>query len=49
LSNTGGAAITRRSHEFWSEGRERSSLKLKDFEAIIAEGAFNEAGGLRNR
>lgn len=49
LSNLGGTAINRKTLELWSAGRQREDvIKLKDFESVIRQGAFNEAGGLYN-
>jgi hypothetical protein len=46
LSNTGGYAISRTVYNFWSQGKERSSIGMKDIEPLINSGAFNERGGL---
>ncbi len=46
LSNTGGREITTHTFEYFKEGRTRESLQLKDYEAVITGGAFNEIGGL---
>lgn len=47
LSNTGGNDITKIAHDFWSSGRDRSELKMSEFESLISAGAFNERGGLQ--
>ncbi|KRT80583.1 hypothetical protein AMK59_7257 [Oryctes borbonicus] len=45
ISNTGSAAIVDTYLDFWKNGNRREGIKLKDFEKIITQGAFNEAGG----
>ncbi|XP_056631219.1 torsin-1A-like [Diorhabda sublineata] len=45
LSNTGEEVINDHYYHLWSEGRNRESLKLTDFDSLIAKGAFNEEGG----
>lgn len=44
LSNTGSAVITDAYLNFWRNGIKREDIKLKDFENLITQGAFNEAG-----
>ena len=46
LSNTGGRDITKATHKFWSEGRQREDITYTDLESLINAGAFNEMGGL---
>ena len=46
LSNTGGTGITKKTYEFYKQGKEQTDLKMKDFESLIGSGAFNENGGL---
>ncbi|GIX93775.1 torsin-1B [Caerostris darwini] len=46
LSNTGGSNITKVALKFWSEGKTREDIALKDVEPIIIRNAYNEAGGL---
>ncbi|KAJ8404453.1 hypothetical protein AAFF_G00337200 [Aldrovandia affinis] len=41
LSNAGGENITRVVLDFWSEGREREELKLKDLEGALSLEVFN--------
>ncbi|KAF8789218.1 Torsin-1B like protein [Argiope bruennichi] len=48
LSNTGGNNITKIALEFWTEGKNREDISLKDVEHIITGGAYNEPGGLRH-
>lgn len=44
LSNTGSTAITNEYIKLWRNGYKREDIKLKDFESIITQGAFNEVG-----
>lgn len=44
LSNTGSKAITDAYLKFWRNGVRREDIKLKDFENLITQGAFNEEG-----
>jgi len=48
LSNTGGREITRRTMEFWQEGRRRETMCYFDLEGLVSKGAFNEQGGLQH-
>ncbi|GBN52107.1 Torsin-1B [Araneus ventricosus] len=48
LSNTGGNNITRVALKFWSDGKNREDIALKDVEHIITGGSYNEPGGLRH-
>jgi len=48
LSNTGGREITRRTMEFWQDGKRRESMTYFDLEGLISKGAFNEQGGLQH-
>uniref|UniRef100_A0A8C5RT42 Torsin n=1 Tax=Laticauda laticaudata TaxID=8630 RepID=A0A8C5RT42_LATLA len=41
LSNAGGDLITRVALEFWRSGREREEIQLKDLEAVLSLGVFN--------
>jgi hypothetical protein len=45
-SNTGGTGITKLTHDFYLEGKERTDLTIKDLEPLISSGAFNQRGGL---
>lgn len=44
LSNTGSHLINEMYHNYWENGRSRTSLTIADFEKMIQEGAFNEQG-----
>ena len=44
LSNTGGRHITRETHTFWMEGKQREDITYKDLEVLVNTGAFNEQG-----
>lgn len=46
LSNTGSLSISNHFLELWRAGVHRSSIKLVNFEMLIAQGAFNTHGGL---
>jgi hypothetical protein len=48
LSNTGGREITKKTFEFWKNGRSREEIAYADLEDLISAGAFNEAGGLQH-
>ncbi|KAG8177705.1 hypothetical protein JTE90_008330 [Oedothorax gibbosus] len=48
LSNAGGTNITAVALKFWSEGKTREDITLKDIEHSISKGAFNEIGGLQH-
>merc|ERR1719510_2735740 len=48
LSNTGGREITRRTMDFWLEGKRRESITYFDLEGLVSKGAFNEQGGLQH-
>ncbi|KAG8141977.1 hypothetical protein E2320_006622 [Naja naja] len=39
--NAGGDLITRVTLEFWRNGREREEIQLKDLEAVLSLGVFN--------
>ncbi|XP_070614574.1 torsin-1B [Erythrolamprus reginae] len=41
LSNAGGDLITRVTLEFWRSGRAREEIQLKDLEAVLSLGVFN--------
>jgi len=47
LSNTGGREITQVALNNWNNGRKREDITLKHLEPLVADGAFNEAGGLQ--
>lgn len=48
LSNIGGDLITERYLELWRKyGKTREQMTLHDFDHIINQGAFNQAGGLQ--
>jgi len=47
LSNTGGREITKIALNNWNKGRKREDITLKHLEPLVADGAFNEAGGLQ--
>ncbi|KAJ8961638.1 hypothetical protein NQ314_005890 [Rhamnusium bicolor] len=42
LSNTGSGLINEYYEEQWNKGKKREELRLRDFENLIAQGAFNE-------
>ena len=44
LSNTGGRAITKETHRFWLEGKQREDISYTDLESLVNVGAFNELG-----
>ena len=48
LSNTGGRDITKETHKFWMEGKQREDITYKDLESLVNNGAFNELGGLHH-
>jgi len=48
LSNTGGRAITKETHRFWLEGKQREDISYADLESLVNVGAFNELGGLHH-
>ncbi|XP_040819103.1 torsin-1B [Ochotona curzoniae] len=41
LSNAGGDLITRTALDFWRAGRRREDIQLKDLEAVLSVGVFN--------
>ncbi|XP_004849655.1 torsin-1B isoform X1 [Heterocephalus glaber] len=41
LSNAGGDIITRTALDFWRAGRKREEVQLKDLEAVLSVGVFN--------
>ncbi|XP_004593550.1 torsin-1B isoform X2 [Ochotona princeps] len=41
LSNAGGDLITRTALDFWRAGRKREDIQLKDLEAVLSVGVFN--------
>uniref|UniRef100_A0A8C5R8C6 Torsin n=1 Tax=Leptobrachium leishanense TaxID=445787 RepID=A0A8C5R8C6_9ANUR len=41
LSNAGGDLITRKVLDYWNEGKSREDLQLKDLEAVLSVGLFN--------
>lgn len=47
LSNTGGKEITETALATWRAGKDRQEIAFKDLEPLIANGAFNEEGGLQ--
>ncbi|XP_043275051.1 torsin-1A-like [Venturia canescens] len=47
LSNTGSEQILKQMLKFWEAGKDRNTMKLADFENLIAIGAFNEKGGFQ--
>lgn len=48
LSNTGSSLIVQRLLDLWQKGIKREDIKLRDFEDLIRQGAFNENGGFNN-
>nr|XP_022904903.1 torsin-1A-like [Onthophagus taurus] len=48
LSNTGSSLINDHYISLWKSGKKRRDIKLKDFEKLIAAGAFNEKGGFHH-
>lgn len=40
-SNAGGDLITRTALDFWRAGRRREDIQLKDLEAVLSVGVFN--------
>ncbi|XP_003739186.1 torsin-1A [Galendromus occidentalis] len=46
LSNTAGDLIARQALTYWKNGIERNKISLKEMEAVIGLGSFNEKGGL---
>lgn len=46
MSNTGSGAILDKYLSFWRNGIVRDNIKLRDFEKLITDGAFNEEGKL---
>lgn len=46
LSNTGSTQIVQHLTNLWEKGKKREDMQLQDFEKLIADGAFNEKGGL---
>lgn len=47
LSNTGALSISNHFLELWRAGVHRSSIKLVNFEMLIAQGAFNTHGNFK--
>ena len=47
LSNTGGREITGVALDNWNSGKKREDITLTDLEPLVADGAFNEIGGLQ--
>jgi len=47
LSNTGGKEITETALKTWREGKDREEITFTHLEPLIANGAFNEEGGLQ--
>ncbi|EFN70225.1 Torsin-like protein [Camponotus floridanus] len=48
LSNTGSSQIVQHLKSLWEKGKKRDDTRLQDFEKLIANGAFNEKGGLHH-
>ncbi|GFU32526.1 torsin-1B [Nephila pilipes] len=46
LSDAGGNNLTGVAVKFWSEGKNREDITLKDVEYVISKNAYNEPGGL---
>ncbi|XP_042364868.1 torsin-1A-like [Plectropomus leopardus] len=43
LSNAGGNIITQTALNFWTEGRDREDIELKDLETLLSESTFNNS------
>lgn len=47
LSNAGSSSIVDLALSFWSNGRDREEITMKDIEPLVTRGAFNERGGFQ--